>query len=263
MEELQKTYHMKGVGKPQYYLGGDILELGPEWEKENVSTAFSAETYIRNALPRLAKACKVEQFSKAKVPISDSYHPELDESPLLDAENITLYKSLIGSANWIVTLGRFDIAYSVSTFARYSMAPREGHLENLKKLFGCLRDNANGKLLIDIADAPGREQAMITKNQIWTEFYPDATEELPEDMLEVMGRTCSLTCYVDSDHARDKLTRRSVTGIILLLNNTPIVWTSKRQGTVETSTYGTELIATRMAVELLIAWRYNLRMLGV
>ena len=35
------------------------------------------------------------------------------------------------------------------------------------------------------------------------------------------------------------------------------------QGTVETSAYGAELVATRIAVELIIAWRYNLRMLGV
>ena len=58
---------------------------------------------------------------------------------------------------------------------------------------------------------------------------------------------------MDSDHARDKLTRRSVMGIVLLLNNTPITWISKCQGTVETSTYGTELVATRIAVKLIIA----------
>ena len=52
MEKLQKIYVMKGVGKPQYYLGGDVIELGPEWKKENVSTAFSAETYITNILPK-------------------------------------------------------------------------------------------------------------------------------------------------------------------------------------------------------------------
>ena len=263
MAELQETYHMKGVGKPQYYLGGDVLELGEEWEKENVSTAFSAETYIRNALPRLAKACGLEQFHNRKVPISEMYHPELDESPLLDEKKITLYKSLIGSANWIVTLGRFDIAYAVSTFARYSMAPREGHLENLQKLFGYLRNYAHGKILIDVKEPPDRKIAIITKNQNWSEFYPDAKEEVPEDMLEAFGQTCSITCYVDSDHARDKLTRRSVTGVILLVNNTPVVWLSKRQGTVETSTYGAELIATRVAVEMIIAWRYNLRMLGM
>ena len=33
MEKLKKTYVMKGVGKPQYYLGGDVVELGAEWEK--------------------------------------------------------------------------------------------------------------------------------------------------------------------------------------------------------------------------------------
>ena len=47
---------MKGVGKPQYYLGGDVVGLGPEWEKECISESFSAETYIHNALPKLAKS---------------------------------------------------------------------------------------------------------------------------------------------------------------------------------------------------------------
>ena len=28
MEKLKKTYVMKGVGKPQYYLGGDVVDLG-------------------------------------------------------------------------------------------------------------------------------------------------------------------------------------------------------------------------------------------
>jgi hypothetical protein len=62
---------------------------------------------------------------------------------------------------------------------------------------------------------------------------------------------------------RDKLTRRSTTGIVLLINNTPIAWLSRRQKTVETSTYGSELIAARIAVDLLIEMRYKLRMLGV
>ena len=66
-----------------------------------------------------------------------------------------------------------------------------------------------------------------------------------------------------ADHARDQLTRRSVTGIVLLLNNTPISWVSKRQKTVETSTYGSELVASRIAIEVLISMRYCLRMLGV
>src|SRR5688500_18364215 len=62
IQELKKTYIMKGVGKPQYYLGGDVVGLGPEWEKEGISEAFSAETYIQNALPKLAKSCGLTEF---------------------------------------------------------------------------------------------------------------------------------------------------------------------------------------------------------
>ena len=68
---------------------------------------------------------------------------------------------------------------------------------------------------------------------------------------------------MDADHARDKVTRKSVTGIVLLLNNTPIVAMSKRQKTVETSTFGSEMIAARIAVELMIEWRHKMRMLGL
>jgi hypothetical protein len=42
-----KAPYYEGVGKPQYYLGGDVVELGEEWNKEGIYTAFSAETYIK------------------------------------------------------------------------------------------------------------------------------------------------------------------------------------------------------------------------
>ena len=48
-----------------------------------------------------------------------------------------------------------------------------------------------------------------------------------------------------------------------LLNATPIDWTSKRQATVETATYGSEFSAARTATEQIIDLRYTLRMMGV
>ena len=144
MKELEETYIMKGVGKPQYYLGGDVIDLSPDWEKENIDSAFSAETYICNALPKLAKLCEVEDFKKYNIPSDEMYHPEMDESPLLPPEKISLYQSLLGSANWIITLGRFDIHYAVNTLSRYSMAPREGHLKAMHRIFGYLRYKHKG-----------------------------------------------------------------------------------------------------------------------
>ena len=263
MEELKKHYVMKGVGKPQYYLGGDVVDLPEEWKTENISTAFSAKTYIRNCIPKLASMIGKERFKKYSTPFSDVYHPELDTSDLCDAARTSMYKSLIGSANWIVTLGRFDIAYAVSTLSRYCMAPREGHFQAMERVMGYLAQYDGGKLIVDTKEAPIRSKATFNLGHNWIEFYPDACEELPYDMPVPHGPKAQLTCYVDADHARDKVTCRSVTGIVLLINNTPIYWMSKRQKTVETSTYGSELVAARIAVDLLIEMRYKIRMLGV
>ena len=66
--------------------------------------------------------------------------PELDETDLLSDDQISIYKSLLGSANWIITLGRFDIAYATNTLSRYSMAPRKGHMKAMHRVFGYLRN---------------------------------------------------------------------------------------------------------------------------
>jgi len=121
----------------------------------------------------------------------------------------------------------------------------------------------SGKMLIDVAEPPIQSQVQVTMGQYWSEMYPDAVEDIPKDMPKPKGRAATMTTFVDADHARDKVTCRSVSGVLMLLNNTPIQWVSKRQPMVETSTYGSELIATRIAIDMNIEMRYKLRMLGV
>ena len=77
------------------------------------------------------------------------------------------------------------------------------------------------------------------------------------------GESVSTHCFVDSDHAGNTVTRRSQTGLLLFVNRAPIVWYSKCQNTVETSTFGSEFIAMKTAVEQIEALRYKLRMFGV
>ena len=55
-----------------------------------------------------------------------------------------------------------------------------------------------------------------------------------------------------------------MTGILHLLNQTPIDWYAKKQATVETATYGSEYVASRTCVEQVIDLRNKkLRYLGV
>ena len=129
------------------------------------------------------------------------------------------------------------------------------------RVFGYLKNHSKHGIIVDT-----RERIIPTNDEItvnWKEQYPGATEELPPDMPTPKGKTIQITTYVDADHAHDQVTRRSVTGILLFVNNTPIKWYSKRQNTVETSTYGAELVALRIAIELIIEYRYKLRMMGI
>ena len=262
MKQLEDTYVMKGVGTPRYYLGGDVKQLDEQWNRYGMYESFSAETYLDNVLPKISNMLGIH-YKKRHTPFDEKYHAELDETPLVSVERISLYRSLIGSGNWILTLGRFDIAYSLSTLARYNNAPREGHFNAVIRVFEYLNTHKNGEIVIDTSEAPVRKTTSLSRGFNWSEFYPDVKEQIPEDMPNPQGKMASITCYVDADHARDNVTRRSVTGIVLLINNTPMMYLSKRQGTVETSTYGSELVASRIAVDMIIEQRYKLRMLGI
>ena len=48
-----------------------------------------------------------------------------------------------------------------------------------------------------------------------------------------------------------------------MVNNTIVKTYSKRQSTVESSTYGSELVAARVATDMAVEIRYTLQMLGV
>jgi hypothetical protein len=57
-------------------------------------------------------------------------------------------------------------------------------------------------------------------------------------------------------------TMQSHTVILLFFNTAPIVWYSKAQTTVASSTFGSEFVALRIATDLVECLRYKLCMLG-
>ena len=95
------------------------------------------------------------------------------------------------------------------------------------------------------------------------DMYPDSREDMPLNAHAPLGLPLQVNCFVDSDHAGDRITRRSQTGIILYCNSAPIIWYSKRQNTVESSTFGSEFVALGVASELIVSLRYKLRMFGI
>jgi hypothetical protein len=52
-------------------------------------------------------------------PLEKGDHPELDSTEFLDMDGVQIYQSLIGSMQWAISLGRFDIATAVMTLSSY------------------------------------------------------------------------------------------------------------------------------------------------
>ena len=82
-------------------------------------------------------------------------------------------------------------------------------------------------------------------------------------MSGYVGSKNSRELWVDSDHAGDKVTRRSRTGYFIFLNTTLINWLNKKQATIEGSVFVAEFVAMKTGVEALRGIRYKLHMMGV
>ena len=98
----------------------------------------------------------------------------------------------------------------------------------------------------------------------WSEsVYGEVGEEVRKKAPKPLGNSVVMTCFVDANHAGDKVTRRTQTGFIINVNNAPIDWFSKKHNTCESSTFGSEFVAMRIATEKIKALRYKLRMFGI
>jgi hypothetical protein len=87
--------------------------------------------------------------------------------------------------------------------------------------------------------------------------------QITKDLTPEKGPMVRMTVYVDADHAYDIVTGRSITGILVMLNISPIRWISKRQKKVETSTYRSESVVSMIATELILEVSFILWSLGV
>ncbi len=99
---------------------------------------------------------------------------------------------------------------------------------------------------------------MFNSNTDWRDFYREVCEELPPDMPEPNGKVVNILCFVDANHAGNVITRRLHTRIIIYVQNAPIIWFSKQQNTVESSSFGSEVVALRAAKDMLVLLRYKL-----
>ena len=200
-------------------------------------------------------------IKRATAPLPSGYEPDLDVTPELDAEQSSFYQSQIGVLRWMVEIGRVDIITDVSELSSHLALPREGHLEAVFHMFAYLEKKHNARIVFD-PTYPEIDMSVF-KECDWKEFYGNITEAIPPNAPKSRGKEIDLRLFCDSDHAGDKLRRRSRSGFLIYINSALIVWYSKRQATIEASVFGAEFVAMKQGMEALRGLRYKLHMMGV
>ena len=267
LKQIQERFKFKKdkMVPPEVYLGGNI-------EKKTINGhdtwTLCSLNYVKAAIETITKAAVkrgIKVNHKPKIPMHANYYPELDTSNELEGDDITFYQEVIGVLRWAIELGRVDIHLEVSLMSAYQASPRRGHLEELIHIVAYLKHHPKLTLYFD-PERANVDESTFDGNSTLSQFqdlYRDAKEELPERMPPPLGVSVRITAFVDASHAANKVTRRSHTGYVIFINRAPIIWYSKRQNTVESSTFSSEFIAMKTCMECIVALRYKLRMFGI
>ena len=112
-----------------------------------------------------------------------------------------LYQKIVGSLQYAAGGTRPDIAYAVSTVAKYCHQPSELHMTAAKRILRYLKQTKDLNLT-------------YVRN--------------------------SIVGYSDADWAGDVQDRRSTSGNVFLLGGGAITWSSRKQSSVALSTYEAE-----------------------
>ena len=266
--DLGRFFELKegSVGPPKIYLGGGVRKV--TLDNDVSCWAFSSSQYVQQAVKNvetyLEKQERWKMPATAETPMVTSYRPELDVSPELGAVDATYHMSLIGILRWMVELGRVDICLEVSMMSSHLALPREGHLDQLFHIFAHLKKYHNTEIVYDPMVPEIDKSKFEQKDWTSSKFgHIQGQEELPPNMPEPRGQGFVIRAKVDADHASDTVSRRSRTGFLVYLNSALVHWFSKKQTSMESSSFGSEFIAMKQCCEYLRGLRYKLRMMGI
>lgn len=239
LEESPSNLKFKGSGPVKYHLGCGF-ERGADGTLEMNPVKFI------NKMAVGYEQMFNEPMTGRKIqsPLSPNDHPELDNSSLLDEDDIQKYQSLIGSLQWLITLGRWDIQTQVMSMSSFRAMPRQGHLERVKRICKCVNQFKHFTIKFR-PYAPDLSMLDNRERPEWSNIYGECFEEVPSDAPTPLGKPVTFIHYFDASLMHDVISGKAVTGCIHFANGTPIMWHSKKQATVETATYGAEFCAGR------------------
>jgi Reverse transcriptase (RNA-dependent DNA polymerase) len=183
--------NFKGVGPLAFHLGCDFQR------DDDGTLSFGPKKYIQKMMDNYERlfGMKPKEYSS---PLEKNDHPELDGTELLTGEDICTYQSMLGAAQWAISLGRFDIQTAIMTMSQFRIAPRIGHLHRMKRLYGYLKRYKNGAIQVRTEKPDLSNFPMVDYNWLYT-VYGKMTELIPSNIPEPLGKSVVCSAYTDAN----------------------------------------------------------------
>ena len=99
--------------------------------------------------------------------------------------------------------------------------PRQGHLDRVKRIHGCLSKmrHATNKIR---TDTPDHSNVPVKMCDWECTCYADVKEEIPLDAPKPKGKPAPVTSHFDANPHHDLVSGKSVAGVLHQLNKTPV-----------------------------------------
>lgn len=155
--------------------------------------------------------------------VSDLSVPSIfDDDTPLSSGNHRLFRQGVGSLLYI-NVTRPDISYATAQLTWYLSAPKQYHLAHLKN---------------------------VVRYLVHTKDFGIVLGDKVEDYDHL-----AVAVYTDATWASDRLSRRSVTGMVVMLCGSPISWCTKKQPVVSSSSAEAEYLAMGVGAQEALWYR--------
>jgi len=213
-----KRFQIKRHGPITSYCGLDFVR-----NRADRTGEIKMEKYIEKMLKTFA----LEDINPSSLPYKEGMKIDapdpgyIKSNPMTEEERKKMsripYRSLVASLNWISSMLRFDITFTVKKLTQNFNEPRMIHWEAAKTVLAYLKRTKHIGIKVNSNKSTNPDPVLMT--------------------------------YCDADWASDRATRKSTTGVITMVFNTPVSWKVHIQKSVASSTMEAEYMGLAEATK--------------
>jgi hypothetical protein len=251
MERLGKRFPVNPNSTGEITMEKPGLVLSMEVKYDRAAGVLTLRQ--KGAIEALAEKVGVIGMPPRSLPITAAIQlPKLKVAEISQTE----YLSIVGSCLHICQVSRPDCSYAIGVLCRHSATPGKQHFECAKNLVNYMYNTRDLSIRYTRGVYGNDPQIFQKGSKVISRTSSEAMtieERLVASVPEPAANSPDL--YIDADYAGDTETRRSTSGLLIMMNGGPVVWSSRLQKLCAQSSAESEIYAVTDSLKEAVSLR--------